>query len=125
MKKNELRIGNLVKLNGEIIKVEQITKKKIGYHKEPRENVMHYAKLCEVEPIDISKDVLRKIKLDFKKNYNDYYFYKDGRLVFECYFCNDYCLVSFYQFMAIKRIQLHELQNMYYIMTNEELEVNL
>lgn len=125
MKANELRIGNLVKVKGEIVKVEQITKKKIGYHKEPRENVMHYARLCEVEPIDISKDVLRKIKLDFNKKCNDYYFYKDGRLVFGCYFSNDYCLVSFYHFMAIKRMQLHELQNMYYIITNEELEIEL
>jgi hypothetical protein len=88
---------------------------------------MHYAKLCEVEPIDISKDVLRKIKLDFKKDNKDYYFCKDGRFVFGCYFCNeyDYYLVSFYQFLAIKRIQLHELQNMYYILINEELEIEL
>lgn len=125
MKKNELRIGNLVKVKGEIVKVEQITKKKIGYHKEPRENVMHYARLWEIEPIDISKDVLRKIKLDFNKKCNDYYFYRNGRLVFGCYFGNGYYLVSFYQSMVIKRIQLHELQNMYYILIDEELEVEL
>lgn len=125
MKKNELRIGNLVKVRGKIVKVEQITEKKIGYYKEPRENAMHYARLVDIEPIELTKDVVAKIKLDLKKNYNDYYFYKDGKLVFGCYFSNDYCLVSFYKFMAINRIQLHELQNTYYIITNTELEVEL
>ena len=38
MKNRELRIGNLVKVNGEIVRVEQITRKKIGYRCEFHSN---------------------------------------------------------------------------------------
>ena len=94
MKKNELRIGNLVKLNGEIVKVEQITKKKIGYHKEPRENVMHYARLLKIEPIDISNTAISIV------NYVNRMF-------------------------DINIKYVHQLQNCYYGLYNEELEVEL
>ena len=51
----ELRIGNLVMYNGKVVKVEQITKHKIGYHTKPNETRMNYARLCEIEPIPITE----------------------------------------------------------------------
>ena len=58
MKPTELRIGNLVMCNGEVVKVEQITKKKIGYHRHKGETRMNYARLFE---IPITEELLLKI----------------------------------------------------------------
>ncbi len=60
----ELSIGNLVCYNGEVVKVEQITKRKIGYHTKPNETRMNYARLCEIEPIPITEELLTKRKGD-------------------------------------------------------------
>ncbi len=58
MKANELMIGNLVKYQSKIIKIEQITKRKVGYHIQANEHRMHYVRLCEVEPIPITEELL-------------------------------------------------------------------
>ena len=60
MKPQELRIGNLVCYNGEVVKVEQVTKRKIGYHTKPNETRLNYARLCEIEPIPITEKLLTK-----------------------------------------------------------------
>lgn len=52
----DLRIGNLVKdKNGKIIKVAQVTKKKIGYHTDNYRN-LHYLKYNEIEGIRLGDD---------------------------------------------------------------------
>lgn len=126
MKANELRIGNLVKLNGEIVKVEQITKKKIGYHKEPRENVMHYAKLCEVEPIVLTEDVMDMIRCEDKcaDGYSPVYSLREGFYV-KCRGRDgslDFVKIDS-TYLHIK--YLHQLQNCYYVLCYKELEVEL
>ena len=60
MKPQELRIGNLVNNNCKVVKVEQTTKHKIGYHTKPNETRMNYARLCEIEPIPITDELLFK-----------------------------------------------------------------
>lgn len=40
------------------LKVEQVTKRKIGYHAEPGENRMHYLRLNEVQPIPLAPERL-------------------------------------------------------------------
>ncbi len=40
--------------------VEQITKKKVGYHAEPCECRMHYLRLSECQPIPLTADILNK-----------------------------------------------------------------
>lgn len=126
MKVNELRIGNYVKLNGEIVKVEQITKKKIGYHKEPRENVMHYAKLCDVEPIELTEDVMDMIRCEDKcaDGYSPVYSLRGG------FYVKCRAIDGSLDFVKIDRTYLHikylhQLQNWYYMFNNKELEVNL
>lgn len=126
MKANELRIGNLVKLNGEIVKVEQITKKKIGYHKEPRENVMHYAKLCEVEPIELTENVMDMIRCEDKcaDGYSPVYSLREGFYV-KCRAIDgslDFVKIDS-TYLHIK--YLHQLQNCYYVICYKELEVEL
>ena len=41
-------------------RVEQITKKKVGYHAEPNETRMHYLRLCECQPIPLTSEILEK-----------------------------------------------------------------
>ena len=49
---DQLTIGDFVLIDGKIRRVEQITKRKIGYHITPTDQ-MHYARLCEVAPVEI------------------------------------------------------------------------
>lgn len=130
MKPQELSIGNLVCYNGKVVKVEQITKHKIGYHTKPNETRMNYARLCEIEPIPITEEWLTKRKGD-----EDNYFM----------FCDNSILtftklgdaiwdvriqVSFPNYREnIQKIQslrfVHELQNAYYLVADKELEIKL
>lgn len=130
MKPQELRVGNLVNYKGKVVKVEQITKHKIGYHTKPNETRMNYAKLCEVEPIPITEELL--LKIGFKKE-NEYIAVKPDKS----------CLVHFpnhfitggYFVIAIARLpgmlskipvkHLHQLQNAYYLVTGKELEIKV
>ena len=59
IKYSELMIGDLVLVDGTPRKVEAITKKKIGYHRKENEPGLHYARLHDVEPIEIKSMVFR------------------------------------------------------------------
>lgn len=48
----ELAIGDYVLVGGKIRRVEAITKRKIGYHITPTDQ-LHYARLCEVFPLEV------------------------------------------------------------------------
>jgi hypothetical protein len=53
---DQLQIGDYVLVSGTPRRVESITKKKIGYHINPQtDNRLHYARLHDVEPIEISE----------------------------------------------------------------------
>lgn len=58
IKSTELMIGDWVLVSGTPRKVESITKKKIGYHINPQtDKRLHYARLHDVEPIEINSVV--------------------------------------------------------------------
>ena len=59
IKYSELQIGDFVLIDGTPRKVEAITKKKIGYHRKENEPRLYYARLRDVEPIEINDYVLR------------------------------------------------------------------
>ena len=48
-------LGDYVLVSGTPRKVEMITKKKIGYHINPQENRLYYARLKDVEPIEVTE----------------------------------------------------------------------
>ena len=60
IKATELQIGDFVLIDGTPRKVEAITKKKIGYHRKEKEPRLYYARLRDVEPIEITEEVLVK-----------------------------------------------------------------
>lgn len=59
IKATELQIGDFVLIDGTPRKVEAITKKKIGYHRKEKEPRLYYARLHDVEPIEINDYVMR------------------------------------------------------------------
>ena len=60
IKATELQIGDFVLVDGTPRKVEAITKKKIGYHRKEKEPRLYYARLRDVEPIEITEELLVK-----------------------------------------------------------------
>ena len=62
IKSTELMIGDYVLVDGKPRRVESITKKKIGYHINPQtDKRLYYARLHDVEPIELTEDLLWKI----------------------------------------------------------------
>jgi hypothetical protein len=60
MKASELMLSDYLSYKGRVIKVASITKKKVGYHIKDNENRMHYARLCDCEPISVTTEILEK-----------------------------------------------------------------
>ena len=58
---DQLMIGDFVFVDGTPRKVEAITKKKIGYHRKENEPRLYYARLRDVEPIELTEALLCKI----------------------------------------------------------------
>ena len=63
-------IGDYVSVNGKIRRIEAITKKKIGFHIRP-EDQLHYARLKDVFPIEITEELLWKIGFWKEPKFND------------------------------------------------------
>lgn len=121
MTPQELRIGNLVRYNGEVVKIEKITKRKIGYHKEANESRMHYARLSEIEPIELTEEIVGKYFIHCGASY-----LRDMNRAEIYQTCDGWCLnvnnsnYSAYVSSIVKHI--HELQNTYYLVTKKELK---
>lgn len=126
MKPTELRIGNLVMYNGEVVKVEQITKHKIGYHTKPNETRMNYARLCEIEPILITEEWLTKIGF-VKRIYSDKIFAYGEGMLSTVYFIESTMIDIRTEDndATILCKHLHQIQNAYYLVTGKELEIKV
>jgi hypothetical protein len=139
MKPTELRIGNLVMYNGKVVKVEQITKHKIGYHTKPNETRMNYARLCEIEPIPITEELL--LKIGFKKDRNGYFNYEEYDDELSIRFSENYTFIEYANLCFNPEdvtetnygsslefpntLHLHTLQNIWYLLTGKELEIKV
>lgn len=139
MKPTELRIGNLVMYNGEVVRVEQITKEKIGYHRHKGETRMNYARLFEIEPIPITEELL--LKIGFKKKRDGYLHYSDHNDEFSIKFDLGYAFIEYANLCFNPEdvtetnygsilefpntLHLHTLQNIWYLLTGKELTLQL
>lgn len=134
MKANELRIGNYVNIEGDVVKVKEIYEKSIHYANGAYES---YATEDFIQPIELTGDIL--IDIGFKKGYNEIYsktikvdFY-EYNISYQNVKDNKYSFVAYgYKNGELKRqirldnIQyLHELQNVFFSFTNQELEIKL
>ena len=109
MKPSDLRIGCFVKLrdSGEIVRVERITRRKCGFFHGNDKSRSYYRRYSEIEGVLIY-DHWRKIDcpaLNFYDDTNTYYY--GG-------------------FTLCKGVRyLHELQNLHFALTGEELKIEL
>lgn len=87
IKATELQIGDFVLVDGTPRKVEAITKKKIGYHRKENEPRLYYARLHDVEPIEITEEIITKMGFDIEKHLNDWYQARMQTNGFSVYFC--------------------------------------
>ena len=117
MKANELMIGDWLFYKGRFnafpFKVEQINKRKVGYHAEPNESRMHYIILSECEPISITPKLLERNgfkkaqSLYFLQSENKRYsypFFIEYNAVNNCVFVND-------GMIPMPIIYVHQLQH--------------
>ena len=122
MKAEDLRIGNLVRYNGEVVKIEQITKRKIGYHKEENESRRHYARLNEIEPIVLTEEIIGKYFIHLGASY-----YRDNSRVeiyqTRCGWCLSVNNSPYTAYINTIVEYLHELQNAYYLANKKELTI--
>jgi methionine salvage enolase-phosphatase E1 len=134
MEINELRIGNYVNIEGDVVKVKEIYEKSIHYANGEYES---YATEDFIHPIELTGDIL--INIGFKKGYNEIYsktikddFY-EYNVSYQNVKDNKYSFVAYgYKNGELKRqiildnIQyLHELQNIFFSFTNQELNIKL
>ena len=125
MKKNELRIGNLLrdKVSKTELKVIELTEKDIVTYvidrsKFPLKNGWG------IEPMPLTEDLL--LRFDFKKIENDGVYYTlngvNIDLDFETFLINNHS--DMWDNYGVKLNYVHELQNLYFALTKEELKIN-
>lgn len=60
----EIMVGDWLWYQGQFnafpLKVEQVTKRKVGYHADSHENRMYYLRLHEVQPIPLTPEILER-----------------------------------------------------------------
>jgi hypothetical protein len=125
MKANELRIGNLIfdaECEPNVFKVEEI-KKHIGF-----ENWIFYRngsiKAKEVEGIPLNEEWLKKFGFEPSNEKDKYYFLGNNIAVS----CADnkikFIMGNFICSLVLSEIQyVHQLQNLFYCLTNQELTI--
>ena len=138
MKANELRIGNYVNIEGDVVKVKEIYEKSIHYTNGEYES---YATEDFIHPITLTEELL--LRIGFKKNqHNDWWEYYPSREdevsilmrdnyttieyanLFHC--PEDVTEVNYDSKLEFpRRIYIHELQNAYFLMSNQDMEIEL
>lgn len=128
MKINELRIGNYVNIEGDVVKVKEIYEKSIHYTYGEYES---YATEDFIQPIELTEYILESLFGKPRTNGNKfdiYYIPTNGIEIQDrrksALPTPTICIVKFgVHICNIK--YLHQLQNAYYLLTCKELEVKL
>ena len=142
MKTNELkcpdlRIGNYLKYNNKIVRVFELHPRYIGFDNE--ENFVVGDNPEYFEPIELTEEVLVKIGFEDRKGYFNYSRvfgdennYCDSIHIYYCpmlkhfRFTHDKVKEEDLQIMDLYNIKyLHQLQNAYYCLTGQELNIEL
>ena len=129
MEAKELRIGNLVEdeLLGKvtiesILKTGQVEVSAFKLISEQITKVFYMFNISELKPIPITEEILLKCGFKFINGYG----YKRHNFQLICINVADSKEFIFRYFMLNVELQyLHQLQNLYFVLTGKELEVNL
>lgn len=136
LKCTDLRIGNYVNIEGDVVKVKEIYEKSIYYANGEYES---YAIEDFIHPIELTEEVLVKVGFEDRKEYFNYSRvfgddgdYCDSIYIYYCPRLNHFKFTHFIvenldiQTMDLYNIKyLHQLQNIYYCLTGEELNIEL
>ena len=106
----DLQILDYVLINGKIRRVEAITKRKVGYHIHPTDQ-LHYARLQDVFPVVIDK--LHVVGLDAYINDNITISFKCGDFDFEQFFHTITISNCFKERLVLREWHLHFLQHIF------------
>ena len=126
LKCTDLRIGNYLKYNNKIVRVFELHPRYIGFDNE--ENFVVGDNPEYFDPIELTEEVL--LKIGFKKDpiITQYNKEIDDFLISYIDGVNG-CLLSIQgkksQFYKYDIKYLHELQNAYFLLTNQEMEIEL
>jgi hypothetical protein len=128
MKTNELRLGNLVMYNNQIVKTTGLHYGMFECGSPNNNNWMCTGRLSEVHPIELTEEILVKIGFEkFVKSFRmelsgcrlDYFIDKTLCIYKKHTNC---CLIKD---LKIKCEYIHQLQNSFFLLTGKELEVEL
>ena len=104
----DLQMLDYVLINGKIRRVEAITKRKVGYHIKP-EDQLHYARLQDVFPVKIEN--LKVVGLEASVNDNISISFKCGDFDFEQHFHTIKVRNCFKECLILREWHLHLLQH--------------
>ena len=116
----DLRIGNLVKYNGEFYAIKSFDEE----HVVLKDNVLSeyyldYIGYDEIEPIEITEEWL--LKLGYEKD-GDFFRIKNTRLA-EAFIFKEGLSICVHSFWLKHIKSIHQLQNLYFALTGKELEI--
>jgi hypothetical protein len=128
METNELRLGNLVVYNDEIVKATGLHYNMFECGNPADENWMCTGRISEVQPIQLTEEILVKIGFEkfvksFRMELSGYrldYFIDKTLYIYKKH--TNCCLIKY---LEIKCEYIHQLQNSFFLLTGKELEVNL
>jgi hypothetical protein len=136
LKCTDLRIGNYVNIEGDVVKVKEIYEKSIHYANSEYES---FATEDFIQPIELTEEILVKIGFEVRKGYFNYSKvfgddgdYCDSIYIYYCPRLNHFKFTHNIvdkldlQTMDLYNIKyIHQLQNSFFLLTGKELEVEL
>lgn len=125
MKANELRIGNITK-QGKVIELRENSARIEYFTTHKRTSLVFYSNL---KPIELTEEILLKCGFDVSK-YSDTLFILEltewSSIQVHLYKNKCATELSISKHSQVVEVYfLHQLQNLYFALTNEELEINL
>jgi len=121
IQENEIRIGNYLEYFGSIVKVNSIRKDNQYYISAEKFNTDYYNVIDSYKAIPLTEEILLKCGLKLITERTKNYMLK-GISGEPCFHFNKNNTVSCYK-ANIK--YLHQLQNLYFALTNQELNITL
>ncbi len=113
MKAQELRIGNYVSVDGAVVKVNGLTRRKVGYCSTPCKE--RYVRVNDIEPVKLTQQMMNDLNTDKSNHYK----FNHSEETDDGFYLN-FCGIA--QVFILKYV--HQMQNLYYILFGEELVIN-
>ena len=128
----DLRTGNIILVNNRLRKVTLINnnhtlsdRSLVGVESTNKEENEKYA-VEDIQPVPMSEAILQQCHFSYQQHFNFWQLINtDGRRT-EMNIDPDYTLIDFMRRPMVKHISsLHQLQNIYYMLFNKELEFDI